>query len=107
MSPPEPTEIMKCAKTSIVLSRSSAIPCKSCGRRFCSEYVQELCPVLQIGIEEAIKQCSDCKHTQMILLWFKCTNYYHALALHEQTPEVLYDVGRFKNSFKRRRESSE
>ena len=106
MSPPEPTQLLKCAKTSIVLTKSSAIACKSCGRRFCSEYVQETSPVLQIGIEESIKQCSDCKHTQMILLWFKCTNYYNALSLHEQTPEVLYDIGRFKNSFKLRKESS-
>ena len=41
-----------------------------------------------------------------MLLWLKCLNYTHARALHEQTPEVLQDVSKYKHSFKIRKSSS-
>jgi len=39
-------------------------------------------------------------------MWLKCLNYFHAVSLHELTPEVLRDVTKYKHSFKIRKETS-
>ena len=63
--------------------------------------------MLQLGVEETERVCLDCKNTQTYVIWFKTMTYLHAMTLHELTPAIGKDVGRYKASFKlRRRESS-
>lgn len=82
--------------------------CKSCGRSFYStDYVNEVCILLQFGCEEQEKVCCDCKSAQICILWLKLLNYVHALDLHEHTPCVLKDISKYKASFKLRRRQSQ
>jgi phosphatidylinositol 4-kinase len=97
-----------CGKTkSIINNLSSAIYCKSCGRPYSSsEYVSETTTMLQLGAEEVEKVCSDCKNSQLIIIWLKTINYMHLMTLHELTPAVVNDIIKFKSSFKLRRQCS-
>ena len=86
---------------------SAAVFCRSCGRGFCApEYVNDISTMLQIGAEETEKVCSDCKNTQTYVIWFKTMTYLHAMTLHELSPEIGKDIGRYKASFKLRRRES-
>ena len=50
--------------------------------------------------------CTDCRQTQALVMWFKTLTYLHAMTLHELTPGVSRDVGRYKASFRLRRRAS-
>ena len=54
VSPPEPSTSYVCAKTRMVLSKSTAIACLSCGRRFASEHVNDMSPILQVMIRQDV-----------------------------------------------------
>lgn len=62
--------------------------------------------MLQLGVEELEKVCHDCKSTQVYVIWFKTLTYLHAMTLHELSPEIGKDIGRYKASFKLRRRES-
>lgn len=95
-----------CPKSKNFLSTSS-VYCKSCGRGFSSsEYVNDFSTMLQLGVEELEKVCFDCKNTQTYVIWFKTMTYLHAMTLHELTPEIGRDIGRYKASFRLRRRDS-
>ena len=95
-----------CPRSRNVLT-SSQIFCRSCGRRFSSgEYVNEHSTMLQLGMEENEKVCVDCKNTQTYVIWFKTMTYLHAMTLHELSPEIGRDIGRYKASFRLRRRDS-
>jgi hypothetical protein len=95
-----------CPKSKNALSPSS-VYCKSCGRGFSSsEYVNDFSTMLQLGVEELEKVCFDCKNTQTYVIWFKTMTYLHAMTLHELTPEIGRDIGRYKASFRLRRRDS-
>jgi hypothetical protein len=95
-----------CPKSKNSLSPSS-VYCKSCGRGFSSsEHVNDFSTMLQLGVEELEKVCFDCKNTQTYVIWFKTMTYLHAMTLHELTPEIGRDIGRYKASFRLRRRDS-
>lgn len=104
---PQPVRNLKCPKTDTVITAYSPI-CRSCGRQYnAAEHVAEPCVMLQLGSEEAEKVCSDCKSAQLCIYWFKTVNYAHAMDLHELTPSVVREVGKYKASFRLRRRLSQ
>ena len=106
LSRPQISRSTLCSKTRTVLT-SAAVFCRSCGRGFCApEYVNDISTMLQIGAEETEKVCNDCKNTQTYVIWFKTMTYLHAMTLHELSPEIGKDIGRYKASFKLRRRES-
>ena len=106
LSRPQISRSTLCSKTRTVLT-NAAVFCRSCGRGFCAaEYVNDFSTMLQIGAEESEKVCSDCKSTQTYVIWFKTMTYLHAMTLHELTPGIGRDIGRYKASFKLRRRES-
>lgn len=102
---PEPQKNSICPKTGVQLNPNNSLLCKSCGRLYTMESLQ-VSPILQIGFEEMVKICNDCKDAQACLSWIKSLIYVHTLDLHEQTEEVLVKVDRYKASFKLRRNIS-
>ena len=62
--------------------------------------------MLQLGMEENERVCVDCKNTQTYVIWFKTMTYLHAMTLHELSPEIGRDIGRYKASFRLRRRDS-
>lgn len=101
---PQPHQNSLCPRTGVALSAtasSSGPICRSCGRSFSSfEYVSFSATLLQVGSEAAEKVCQDCCNIQVAILWLKSLNYTHAMTLHDLTPAVNRDIGRFKASFK-------
>ena len=55
---------------------------------------------------QAEKVCADCRQAQALVMWFKTLTYLHAMTLHELTPAISRDVGRYKASFRLRRRAS-
>lgn len=75
--------------------------CRSCARAFgSSEHVSSFTTLLQVGAEAAEKVCIDCFDAQGVIVWLKSLNYTHTMALHELTPDVNSDIGRYKATFK-------
>jgi hypothetical protein len=104
---PQPLPKTVCAKTKVPLT-SSAVYCRSCGRGYASsDMVSEQVSLIQLGAEEKEKVCLDCRNVQTLVLWLKTMTYMHAMTLHELTPEMIRDVGRYKASFRLRRRLSQ
>jgi hypothetical protein len=104
--PPSSTSRV-CFKTKQVIPTGSGVHCKSCGNVFSSsEFVQETSTILQLGMEEAEKVCSNCKLTQACVLWIRSLNYVHVMNIHEFSPGVSKDIVRYKATFKLRRRLS-
>ena len=100
-SRPQPLQNALCPRTRAALLTNSPFLCKCCGRSFSSsEHVNFSAPLLQVGSELSEKVCIDCCHIQVVIMWIKTLNYTHAMTLHDLTPEVNKDIGRFKASFK-------
>ena len=96
-----------CRKTKQPLAAHSAVYCRACGRGYSSgDYVNEWSTMLQIGMEDSEKVCSDCRTTQGLVTWFKTLTYLHCMTMHELTPAVGKDIYRYKASFKLRRRAS-
>ena len=107
-SRPQPSISMICTKTKVQLTINSAILCRSCGRYYSSnDMVSDYTSMIQLGVEEKERVCTDCRNVQTLVLWLKTLTYMHAMNLHEMTPDIIYDVGiRYKSSFKLKRRSS-
>ncbi len=105
--PPALERTLKCAKSGTPIGMGAFADCKCCGRTFLPEHVVDTVPVLQLGVEEVEKVCSDCKNAQLVMVWLKSLNYVHVSELHERTPTVLSAVSRFKSSFRFRRHCSQ
>jgi hypothetical protein len=69
--------------------------------------VADQASMIQLGAEEKEKVCADCRNVQTLVLWLKTLTYMHAMTLHELTPDMLRDVGRYKASFRLRRRLSQ
>ena len=112
-SRPKPITSKICCKTKQPLQPNSTFYCRSCGRAFSStEHLSESSTMLQIGVEESEKCCSDCKISQICIIWLKCLNYSHLMTLHELTQKIgdsptdLSLSKNFKATFKIRRKMS-
>jgi len=97
-------ENTQCPRTRAALppvSSYSGPLCRSCARAFStSEHVSSFATLLQVGAEAAEKVCLDCFDAQGVIVWLKSLNYTHTMALHELTPDVNSDIGRYKATFK-------
>lgn len=104
-SRPPPQQNAVCPRTSAALPPATGTLCRCCGRGFSSaEHVAISAPLLQVGSEVCEKVCVDCSNMQIVIIWLKSLNYTHAMTLHDLTPEVNKDIGRFKASFKLQRQ---
>ena len=96
-----------CTKSNQPLPLGDSSYCRSCGRTYLSQHVQEISTLLQIGVEEPEKCCIDCKNAQACIIWLKSLNYVNVMNLHEYTPLISEDLTKFKATFKVQRRSSE
>lgn len=88
------------AKTSLT-GLSNISYCYVCGKGFSlPDFVQESIPILQLGVEEAERVCSNCYRAQVPLLFLKMLNYVQVTLLHDRTTNVRKDIERYKSTFK-------